>query len=157
MYSLLIIGMLLSTNPAAAVEYKSTYKGMGNSSAAPRTEHQVASTAATPAMGFQSTSPMPVVTTVGVSNTLNDDGSVNGEAYMSSAPGRGHIRKDPSVNPPSNPGDPEEGEDDGNTPIGDGAWLLAIFAGAYALMRAVVLGKWVVKTKPLRFVRSDNP
>lgn len=141
MYSLLIIGMLLSTNPAAAVEYKSTYKGMGNSSAALRKEHQVASTAATPAMGFQSTSPMPVVTTVGASNTLNDDGTVNSEAYMSSAPGRGHIRKDPSVNPPSNPEDPDDEEDDGNTPIGDGAWLLVLLACAYMSLRAFLKRK----------------
>jgi hypothetical protein len=138
MYSLLIIGMLLSTNPAAAVEYKSTYKGMGNSSAAPRTEHQVASTAATPAMGFQSTSPMPVVTTVGVSNTLNDDGTVNSDAYgIGRKPG---LRKDP-IAPPPNPEDPDDEEDDGNTPIGDGAWLLVLLACAYMSLRAFLKRK----------------
>jgi len=60
---------------------------------------------------------------------LNSDGTVNDGAYMGSPKRPGIRRTDTNIN---NPGDPDDKEDDGNTPLGDGLWVLLLLAVGYA-------------------------
>lgn len=133
-YRLWVIGMIaLLPALAAAVEYKSSYRGVAASN------HQSAISIQTtaPSVSFQSTSAYSRQWN-GESTTpmLNSDGSVNGDAYMSALPS-GSIRKGGSgsgVNP-GTPGDDEEEEGE-QQPIGDGLWILTLCALAYLIVRA---------------------
>lgn len=118
---------LLSAAQAQAVDYKSTYKG---SRIQPTIG--VATTATAPTVTFQSTSAYSGQWAPQESTTpmLNSDGTVNDGAYMGS-PKRPGIRKDPAAPNPDTEED-EEGGDDGNTPLGDGLWVLLMLAGGYA-------------------------
>jgi len=129
--NIVILGLLLiGAVEAQAVDYKSTYKGQERSMQP--TEYQIAQTATAPAVGFQSTSAMPVNSTS--ESTLNEDGTVNAEAYgvglqetQAQAPNRaGHVRKGWAI----------EGD-----PLGDVFWPLALLACVYALMRAFLKRK----------------
>lgn len=127
-YRLWVIGMLVVLGAAEvhAVRYDS-YRPSGQSTM------QSPSMATTPQSGFQSTSVFSDqwATREG-EQYIREDGTVNDGAYgIGQKPG---LRKDPTA-PPPNPGDPDEEEDDGNTPIGDGVWALALLAVGYALYR----------------------
>ena len=126
---------LLSAAQAQAVDYKSTYKGVRYEQPYQHAEYKVASTASAPTMGFQSTSVYSSQFGNGEQSMLNSDGSVNGDAYMGSLPGRS-IRK--SGNGSSvNPGTPDEEEEEGEQqPLGDGLMALMLCACAYLVVRA---------------------
>ena len=117
---------LLSAAQAQAVDYKSTYKG---SRIQPTIG--VATTATAPTVGFQSTSAYSGQWAPQESTTpmLNSDGTVNDGAYMGSPKRPGIRRTDSNIN---NPVDPDDKEDDGNTPLGDGLWVLLMLAVGYA-------------------------
>ena len=124
---------LLSAAQAQAVDYKSTYKGVKYEQPYQQVEYKVATTATAPAVGFQSTSASSGQLSSETQSMLNSDGSVNGDAYMGSLPGRS-IRKSGS----GNPGTPDdETEEDGEQqPLGDGLMALMLCACAYLIVRA---------------------
>lgn len=134
-YMLIIVLLVLSgTMQAAAIEYKNNYRGVHQ----PEYQVQTVSTAA-PAATFQSTSAYSGQWTPSdPQSTLNSDGSVNGDAYMSEnhLPGRS-VRRDPGGGPGSSPGTPG-GTLDPNTqqPLGDGLMALMLCACAYLIVRA---------------------
>ncbi len=115
---------LLSAAQAQAVDYKSTYKG---SRIQPTIS--VATTATAPTVGFQSTSPYSTTFDTEQQPMLNADGTVNGDAYMSSLPGRS-IRRAPGT-----PTDTEQEEGE-QQPLGDGLMALMLCACAYLVVRA---------------------
>lgn len=119
---------LLSAAQAQAVDYKSTYKGVRYEQPRQYMEYKVAATATAPAVGFQSTSAYSSQFGSGEQPMLNSDGTVNNEAYMGAPKHPGSIRRT-EIN---NPGDPDDEEDDGNTPLGDAAWPLMLLLCAYA-------------------------
>ena len=127
-YMLIIVLLVLSgTMQAAAVEYKTNYRGVHQA------EYQVqtVSTAA-PAATFQSTSAYSSQWTQSdPQSTLNSDGSVNGDAYMSEnhLPGRSVRKTGPGT--PSGPLNP-----DAQQPLGDGLMALMLCACAYLIVRA---------------------
>ena len=128
-YRLWVIGMLmlLCAVEVQAVTYD-TYKSAYSQSA-----QRTPSMATAPQSGFQSTSAFSDQwATREREQYIREDGTVNDGAYgIGRRPG---LRKDP-VAPPPNPDDPDENEDDGNTPIGDGLWVLLALAVGYALYR----------------------
>ena len=130
---------LLSAAQVQAVDYKNNYRGVQ------RTEYRVQTVSSTaPAATFQSTSAYSGQWAPQESTTpmLNSDGTVNDGAYMGS-PKRPGIRKtDTNIN---NPGDPDDKEDDGNTPLGDGLWVLLLLAGAYILARILRTKRAITK------------
>jgi len=126
MNSILVGLLLMVAVEAQAVDYKSTYKG---SRVQPTVG--VATTVTAPTVGFQSTSAYSGQWAPQESTTpmLNSDGTVNDGAYMGSPKRPGIRRTDTNIN---NPGDPDDKEDDGNTPLGDGLWVLLLLAVGYA-------------------------
>lgn len=124
---------LLSAAQAQAVDYKSTYKGVRYEQPYQHAEYKVASTATAPAVGFQSTSAYSGQFSSETQSMLNSDGSVNGDAYMGSLPGRS-IRKTESTNP-GTPTDEDEEEGE-QQPLGDGLMALMLCACAYLIVRA---------------------
>lgn len=139
-YRLWVIGVLLWLGAAEvqAVRYD-TYKSAYGQSA-----QRTPSMATSPQSGFQSTSVFSDQwATREREQYIREDGTVNDGAYgIGRRPG---LRKDP-VAPPPNPGDPDDPDnpdpnDDGNTPIGDGLWVLLALAVGYALYRR--------KTRPI--------
>lgn len=66
---------------------------------------------------------------------LNSDGTVNGDAYMGSLPGRS-IRKS-GTGSSVQPGTPDEGEEEEGEqqPLGDGLMALMLCACAYAIYK----------------------
>ena len=128
---------LLSAAQAQAVDYKSTYKGTQYEQPRQYVEYKVATTATTPAVGFQSTSAYSGQFSNGQQSMLNSDGTVNGDAYMGSLPGRS-IRKS-GTGSSDQPGTPDEGEEeDGEQqPLGDGLMALMLCACAYLIVRAM--------------------
>jgi hypothetical protein len=119
---------LLSAVQAQAVDYKSTYKGVRYEQPYQQVEYKVATTATAPMAGFQSTSAYSGQFSTGEQSMLNSDGTVNDEAYMGAPKRPGSIRRT-EIN---NPGDPDDKEDDGNTPLGDVVWPLMLLLCAYA-------------------------
>ena len=101
---------LLSAAQAQAVDYKSTYKGTQYEQPRQYVEYKVATTASAPTMGFQSTSAYSGQFSNGEQSMLNSDGTVNGDAYMGSLPGRS-IRKS-GTGSSDQPGTPDEGEEE---------------------------------------------
>lgn len=124
---------LLSAAQAQAVDYKSTYKGVKYEQPPQHAEYKVASTASAPTMGFQSTSAYSGQFSNGQQSMLNSDGTVNGDAYMGSLPGRS-IRRGSDTNT-GTPDDEEEAEGE-QQPLGDGLMALMLCACAYLIVRA---------------------
>lgn len=127
---------LLSAAQAQAVDYKSTYKGTQYEQPRQYVEYKVATTASAPTMGFQSTSAYSGQFSNGQQSMLNSDGTVNGDAYMGSLPGRS-IRKS-GTGSSVQPGTPDEGEEEEGEqqPLGDGLMALMLCACAYLIVRA---------------------
>ena len=131
-YMLIIVLLVLSgTMQAAAVEYKNNYRGVHK----PDYQVQTVSTVA-PTATFQSTSAYSGQLSGETQSMLNSDGSVNGDAYMGSLPGRS-IRKS-GTGSGTNPGTPddEEEEEGEQQPLGDGLMALMLCACAYLIVRA---------------------
>lgn len=122
-----ILPALTGAAQAGAVEYKSTYRGV-QTQPVYSTVTTVSTT--TPTATFQSTSAYSSQWSNEPSETLlNNDGSVNSGAYMSSGPH--HAKKD-GILPPNPEPDPN---DDGNVPLGEGILALLMMAGGYAVAR----------------------
>lgn len=120
---LLLLPVLFGTVQAGAVTYGNVQKDQAQS-----TMYQVQGTM--PQVGFRSTSAMPVSTSVGMS-TLNEDGTVNAEAY---GIGRANIGPRRAGNP-GTPGDDEEEEGE-QQPLGDTPWLwMLILAALYGMAK----------------------
>ena len=126
---------LLSAAQAQAVDYKSTYKGVRYEQPRQHVEYKVASTAAAPTMGFQSTSVYSSQFGNGEQSILNADGTVNGDAYMGSLPGR-TIRRS-GTGSSVNPGTPDEDEEEEGEqqPLGDALIPLMLCMCAYAIYK----------------------
>ena len=126
---------LLSAAQAQAVDYKSTYKGVRYEQPRQYMEYKVATTATAPMAGFQSTSAYSGQFSNEQQSMLNSDGTVNNEAYgVGSSHRPGSIRRtETNIN---NPGDPDDKEDDGNTPLGDVVWPLMLLLCAYVCARS---------------------
>lgn len=130
---LIIVLLVLSgTMQATAVNYQNSYRGVY------KQEYQVRSVSATaPTTTFQSTSAYSDQWNRDAQqSTLNSDGTVNGEAYMSALP-ENSIRRAPGGGPGSSPGTPG-GDLDPNAqqPLGDALLPLMFLALAYTSMRA---------------------
>ena len=130
-YRLWVIGMIaLLPALAAAVEYKSSYRGVAVSNQ----QSAISIQTTAPSVSFQSTSAYSRQWN-GESTTpmLNSDGSVNGDAYLNGPNNVSGIRKAPGAGGPGTPG----GELDPNAqqPVGDGLWILTLCALAYLIVR----------------------
>ena len=127
---------LLSAAQAQAVDYQTKYKGVRYEQPYQHAKYKVASTASAPPMGFQSTSAYSGQFSNGEQSMLNSDGTVNGDAYMGSLPGRS-IRKS-GTGSSDQPGTPDEGEEEEGEqqPLGDGLMALMLCACAYLIVRA---------------------
>ena len=124
--TMVLLPALMGAAQAGAVEYKSTYRGV---QAQP--VYGIATTAAAPTATFQSTSSYSGQWNSDPSSSLlNNDGSVNSGAYMTSGPNRA---KKEDVLPP-NP-DVDDENDSGNVPLGEGVLALLMMAGGYAVVR----------------------
>lgn len=123
--TVILLPALIGAAQAGAVEYKSTYRGV---QAQP--VYGIATTAAAPTATFQSTSSYSGQWNSDPSSSLlNNDGSVNSGAYMTSGPNR--AKKD-EVLPPN----PDVDDDDsGNVPLGEGMLALMFLACAYAISK----------------------
>lgn len=125
---LIIVLLVLSgTMQATAVNYQNSYHGVY------KQEYQVRSVSATaPTTTFQSTSAYSDQWNRDAQqSTLNSDGTVNANAYMSSLPGS-------SIRRGGNPGTPddEEEEEGEQQPLGDALLPLMLLACAYLIVRA---------------------
>lgn len=127
-----ILPALIGAAQAKAVQYKSTYRGV-------RTQpvYGIATTAAAPTATFQSTSAYSSQWSNETTETLlNNDGSVNSGAYMTSGPNR--AKKD-GIGTPGGGINPPDDDDDDNTengtPLGEGILALLMMAGSYAVAR----------------------
>ena len=127
---------LLSAAQAQAVDYKSTYKGTQYEQPRQYVEYKVATTATTPAVGFQSTSAYSSQLSTEEQPMLNSDGMVNDEAYTTtSRVGHlGSIRRDEREEGEGNTGTP--GQTGNKQPLGDGLMALMLCACAYLIVRA---------------------
>lgn len=125
---LIIVLLVLSgTMQATAVNYQNSYHGVY------KQEYQVRSVSATaPTTTFQSTSAYSDQWNRDAQqSTLNSDGTVNANAYMSSLPGS-------SIRRGGNPGTPDDDEEEEGEqqPLGDALLPLMLLALAYTSMRA---------------------
>ncbi len=118
-----VLLVLLGTMQATAVEYKNQYKVQ-------RTMYNVQGVEA-PSVTFRSTSVYSGQWSEQGPRLVNEDGSVNHEAYM---PGSIGPRKNATGNP-GTPGDEDEEEGE-QQPLGDALLPLMIFACAYLMIRA---------------------
>ena len=119
-----VVAMLLLTGAvqAQAVNYKNSYRGVAVSRQ--QSAIIIQTTATAPAVGFQSTSAYSEQwSNEDITPMLNSDGSVNDEAY---GVGSKNLPARPRKNPVIDPDDP------GNTPLGDGLWVLLALAAGYA-------------------------
>lgn len=124
-----ILPALMGAAQAKAVQYKSTYRGV-------RTQpvYGIATTAAAPGTSFQSTSAYSGQWSNETSEALlNNDGSVNSGAYMTSGPNRAKNDVTPPL--PPNPDPTKDPNDTGNVPLGEGVLALLMMAGSYAVAR----------------------
>lgn len=134
----IVVVLIACVAQVNAVNYKSTYRGRSQQPAymAPAT---------VPVVTFHSTSAYSGQWAPQESTTpmLNSDGTVNDGAYMGSPKRPGSIRRTESnIN---NPGDPDDDEDEGNVPLGDGLWVLLLLAGAYILARTLRTKRAITK------------
>ena len=118
----MVLAMLAGIAQASAPAYQNTYKG----SAMSVQSSVISIQTVTPTTGFQSTSAYSKQwSNEDVTPMLNNDGSVNHEAYgigQENTP-NGHIRKAGGVSP-----EPEHEE----LPLGDGLLVLLVLAMMYA-------------------------
>lgn len=122
-----ILPALMGAAQAGAVEYKSTYKRTDVSY--PNSAFRLQTTAAAPTATFQSTSAYSSQwSNETTESLLNNDGSVNSGAYLSSGPNRAKT----DILPPNPTPDPN---DTGNVPLGEGILALMLMAGGYAWTR----------------------
>ena len=134
-----ILPALMGAAQAGAVEYKSTYRATQNTNYRIQSVAPAAATA--PVATFQSTSAYSDQWSGEQPSTLlNSDGSVNTGAYMGGGPRR--AKKD-EIN---NPGDPDDDDDSGNVPLGEGLLALMFLACAYAISK-------VLRTRKERFAQ----
>lgn len=126
----LVLGLLLvSTLQVEAVDYKNTYPRTVNY---PLPIISTQTSVMTPTATFHSTSAYAAQWSEKQS-MLNEDGSVNSEAYLSGGSNiHGNMRK-------SGPGTPDDEELDPTTqqPLGDGLMIMVLLAFAYAGARRV--------------------
>lgn len=131
-WSVLIGLLLLGAMQMMAVDYKSTYRGVQK-----QPVYGITPTATAPSATFQSTSSYSGQWTTNQYSMLNSDGSVNGEAYMTSGPNRakaggpGGGATGPGT--PTDPLDPTTQQ-----PLGDGLWILLFLICAYTIYNKVL-------------------
>ena len=125
---LVLLPALTGAAQAGAVDYRNSYQQSAISYQS--SGFGIATTATAPTATFQSTSAYSGQWSE-QSSMLNNDGSVNSGAYMTSGP-----RKAPGGGPGSSPGTPG-GQLDPNAqqPLGDAALPLLLLALAYAGIR----------------------
>ena len=126
-----ILPALMGAAQAKAVQYKSTYRGV-------RTQpvYGIATTAAAPKAAFQSTSAYSGQWSNETSEALlNNDGSVNSGAYMTSGPNRAKNDVTPPL--PPNPDPTTNPNDTGNVPLGEGILALMFLACAYVISKVL--------------------
>lgn len=127
---ILVIGLLLMsrTAQATAPTYQNTYKPVNHQAV-----YVMPTTATAPTATFQSTSVYSAQWNQDAQQSmLNADGSVNSGAYMGAPTRKSPALRKTEIN---NPGDPDEEEDDGNAPLGDGLLALLAMAVGYAVYR----------------------
>lgn len=124
---MVVLLALLGAMQATAVEYKNQYRRVRSTEYRVQTVNNQSSVVSVqttaPTVGFQSTSAYSGQWNQDAQqSTLNSDGSVNSDAYLSSLPGS-------SIRRGGNPGTPtDEDEDEGEQqPIGDTPWWLFVF------------------------------
>ena len=123
---LLLLPVLFGSAQAGAVEYRNSYQHSVVCG-----QHSVVSThpsVTVPQTMFRSTSVYPEQWSKQRTSLVNDDGSVNQEAYM---PGSIGPRKNATGNP-GTPGDEDEEEEE-QQPLGDALLPLMLFAALYLL------------------------
>lgn len=127
---IVVLLVLLGTMQATAVEYKNQYKVQ-------RTMYNVQGVEA-PSVAFQSTSAYSVQWNQDEQQSvLNEDGTVNAEAY---GIGRANIGPRRAGNP-GTPGDDEEEEGE-QQPLGSTPWLLLLLLSmAYGVTKKVIIRK----------------
>ena len=119
---MLLLPVLFGTAQAGAVTYGKVQKDQAQS-----TMYQVQGTM--PQVGFQSTSAYSGQWSEQDPRLVNEDGSVNHEAYMAGSIG-------PRRNSSGNPGTPDDEEDPGEQqPLGDALLPLTLLACAYLIIR----------------------
>ncbi len=126
----IVVALIACVAQVNAVNYNGTYRGRSSQPA-----YMAPATATAPTVDFQSTSAMPVM--MSTESILNEDGTVNAEAYgvgQRNSPAQRRIG-----NPIVNPNDP------GNVPLGDGLWVLMLLAGAYILARTLRTKRAITK------------
>ena len=126
---LLLLPVLFGTAQAGAVEYRNSYQHSVVCG-----QHSVVSThpsVTVPQTMFRSTSVYSEQWSEQRTSLVNDDGSVNQEAYM---PGSIGPRKNATGNP-GTPGDEDEEEEE-QQPLGDALLPLTLLACAYLMIRA---------------------
>ena len=136
-----ILPALMGAAQAKAVQYKSTYRGV-------RTQpvYGIATTAAAPGTSFQSTSAYSGQWSNETSEALlNNDGSVNSGAYLSSGPHRAKNDVTPPL--PPNPDPTTNPNDTGNVPLGEGVLALMFLACAYVISK-------VLRTRNIKGIES---
>ena len=126
---LLLLPVLFGTAQAEAVEYRNSYQHSVVCG-----QHSVVSThpsVTVPQTMFRSTSVYPEQWSEQRTSLVNDDGSVNQEAYMPGSIG-------PRKNATGNPGTPsdEDEEEEEQQPLGDALLPLMLLACAYLMIRA---------------------
>jgi hypothetical protein len=129
---LLLLPVLFGTAQAGAVEYRNSYQHSVVCG-----QHSVVSThpsVTVPQTMFRSTSVYPEQWSEQRTSLVNDDGSVNQEAYMSGSIGPRRSGSGSGYNP-GTPDDGEENEGE-QQPLGDALLPLMIFACAYLTIRA---------------------
>ena len=122
---MLLLPVLFGAAQAGAVDYKNSYHSS-------QTTVQHSFTAANTT--FQSTSPYSGQWREQEPRLVNEDGSVNHEAYMAGSVGPRRSGTG-SGNNPGTPDDDEE-EQGEQQPLGDGVWILTALACAYLIIRA---------------------
>ena len=125
-----LLPALLGAAQAGAVDYRNSYQQSAISYQS--SGFGIATTATAPTATFQSTSAYSGQWSE-QSSMLNNDGSVNSGAYMTSGPNRAKMGG-PGGGPGSSPGTPTDPLDPNKQqPLGDGLWALLLCACAYAI------------------------
>ena len=129
-YRLAMIGLVLGlAMTMQAVDYKNQYK---HSVISHQYSDNGIEAAATPSTGFRSTSVYSSQMAERGQSLLNDDGSVNHEAYMG---GPRRIGETPTPGGGGQPGTPGDPNDENQQPLGDVLWPLMLMAMMYAAVR----------------------
>lgn len=120
-----LLPALTGAAQAGAVEYKNSYQRsvVGYQLSAVGYQGAIA-----PSATFQSTSAYSSQWEQQENTLLNNDGSVNSGAYMTSGPNRAKMGGPSGPGTPTDPLDPTTQQ-----PLGDGLWALMLCACAYAI------------------------